>query len=141
MKHLDIVHSFHDRRTRISRGLCRVRSFVASSATVVLLTDLGDKNPGQSVTNAVELVIDSLLEQGLVIPPATFIEHYERDAWSADSFDLVTTSPTAWTKLSRDEVLRLIGEQQAELDDRSTTNARIIEYADRLRFRRDPFVG
>lgn len=140
MKQFDIVHSFHNRRTNVSRGLCRVRSFAAPSGTVVLLTDLGDKNDGQSVTNAVEVVIDSLLDQGLVIPPATFIEHYERDAVSADTFDLVTTSPTNWKRLSRDEALKLIGGEESELHDRSDANPRIVEQADRLRFRSNPFV-
>ena len=79
MKHLDTVHSFHNLRTFVSRGLYRVRSFAGPSGTVVLLTDLGSKNDGPSVTNAVEEVIQSLLEQGLVIAPARFIEHYERD--------------------------------------------------------------
>ena len=140
MKQLDIVHSFHDRRTQVSRGLCRVRSFAAPSGKVVLLTDLGHKNDGQSVTNAVELVIDSLIEQGLVIPPVTFVEHYERDAFSADTFDVVTTSPTDWKRLSRYQALRLIGGDESELDDRSDANPRIVEQADRLRFRRNPFV-
>lgn len=140
MKHLDIVHSFHNHRTYVSKGLCRVRSFTTPSGTVVLLTDLGDKNDGQSVTNAIEVVIDSLFEQGLVIPPATFIEHYERDAISADTFDLVTSSPTDWKRLSRDEALSLIGGEKSELDDRSDANPRIVEQADRLRFRRNPFV-
>ena len=140
MKQIDIVHSFHDHRTQVSRGICRVRSFATPSGKVVLLTDLGDKNDGQSVTNAVEIVIDSLIEQGLVVPPVTFVEHYERDDFSADTFDVVTTSPTDWKRLSRDQALRLIGGDQSELDDRSDTNPRTVEQADRLRFRRNPFV-
>ncbi|WP_077038413.1 Shedu immune nuclease family protein [Pelomonas sp. KK5] len=140
MKHLDIVHSFQDRQTNASRGLCRVRSFATISGTVVLLTDLGDKNDGQSVTNAVESVVGSLLELGIVIAPATFIEHYEGNVFRGDTFDLVTLSPTSWKSLSRDEALRLIGGEASELDDRSDSNPRIVEQADRLRFRRNPFV-
>lgn len=140
MKQLDIVHRFHDRRTLVSKGLCRVRSFVTSAGTVVLLTDLGTKNDGTSVTNAVEMIMDSLLEQGLVISPATFVEHYEKGSSSGDTFHLVNTSPTSWKKLSRDEVLLLIGGDEAELDDRCAANGRIIAQAGRLRFRQDPFV-
>jgi hypothetical protein len=84
MKTLDIVHQFNDRRTNVSRGLCRVRSFVGPAGTVVLLTDLGDKNDGQSVTNAVELIIESLVEQGYVIPPAIFLDYEEHSFFIAD---------------------------------------------------------
>lgn len=142
MKTLDIVHAFNDGRTRISRGLCRVRSFVGPAGTVVLLTDLGDKNDGQSVTNALEIIIKSLIDQGYVIPPATFVEHYERSDCSADTFDKVTLVPrTDWETISRHSVLEMIGGEIAELSDRSDSNPRISAQADRLLFRHDPFVG
>lgn len=142
MKTLDIVHQFNDGRTHISRGICRVRSFVAPAGTVVLLTDLGDKNDGQSVTNAVEVIIKSLLDQGYIVSPATFIEHYERDESSSDSFDKVTLMPHAeWETLSRSRVLEMIGDEDGELSDRSSTNPRIASQADRLLFRHDPFIG
>lgn len=97
MKTLDIVHSFHDGKNRISRGLCRVRSFVSQFGTAVLLTDLGNKNDGQSVTNAVETVIDSLLRKGLVLEPAIFIEHCEHNDPRFDTFDRITLHPkTDW---------------------------------------------
>ncbi|OYU45942.1 MAG: hypothetical protein CFE44_04845 [Burkholderiales bacterium PBB4] len=142
MKTLDIVHQFNDRRTHISRGICRVRSFVGPVGTVVLLTDLGDKNDGQSVTNAVEVIVNSLLEQGYIISPATFIEHYERNDWSSDTFDKVTFSPqTEWETLSRSRVIEMIGNEDGELSDRSSSNPRIAAQADRLLLRNDPFVG
>lgn len=141
MKIIDIVHSFHDGKTRVSRGLCRVRSFVGESGTTVLLTDLGGKNDGQSVTNAVETVIDSLLRQGLVHEPAAFIEHYERVDPKCDTFDKVSLHPrTEWSNLSREDVLAILRCNQAELDDRSIQNKRIVEQADSLRFQRNPFV-
>lgn len=108
----------------------------------MLITDLGDKNDGQSVTNAVEIIIKSLLDQGYVVPPATFIEHYERTECSSDTFDKVTITHRAeWETISRSHVLALIGNEESELSDRSATNARISAQADRLLFRRDPFVG
>ncbi len=141
MKTLDIVHSFHDGRNRVSRGLCRVRSFVGETGTTVLLTDLGDKNDGQSVTNAVETIIGSLLRQGLVLEPAIFIEHYERDNPEHDTFDRVNLHPkTDWSSMSRNEVIAMLGCSQHELDDRSILNTRIVEQADSLRFQRNPFV-
>nr|WP_315596597.1 Shedu anti-phage system protein SduA domain-containing protein [uncultured Cupriavidus sp.] len=141
MKVLDIVHSFHDGKTRVSRGLCRVRSFVSQSGTAVLLTDLGNKNNGQSVTNAVEMVIGSLLSQGLVLEPATFIEHYERSDPQSDTFDRVLLHPrTEWLSLSRDQARAILGCNRTELDDRSVLNQRILERADSLRFQKNPFV-
>ena len=88
MKILDIVDSFHDGKNRVSRGLCRVRSFVSQCGTTVLLTDLGNKNDGQSLTNAVETFIDSLFRQGLVLEPAIFIEHYERQTYISSVKDI-----------------------------------------------------
>ncbi|MGC4078384.1 MAG: hypothetical protein QM702_15365 [Rubrivivax sp.] len=142
MKTLDIVHQFNNATTHISRGICRVRCFVGSAGTVVLLTDLGDKNDGQSVTNAVEVIIKSLLDQGYIIPPATYIEHYERNDWASDSFDKVTLAPHAnWETLSRTRVLEMIGDEDGELSDRSSANPRILSQADRIQFRHDPFIG
>lgn len=109
---------------------------------MVLLTDLGDKNFGQSVTNAAEVIIKSLLDQGYIIPPTTFIEHYEHNDWESDSFDKVTLSPHAqWEALTRSRVLEMIGDEDGELSDRSATNPRITSQADKLLFRHDPFIG
>lgn len=141
MKTLDTVHRFNDRRTHVSKGLCRVRCFVVNGSTTVLLTDMGDRNDGPSVTNAVEAVIESLLEQGVVIPPATFVEHYERTTPGSDTYDLVTLSPrTHWHTLSRDEILQLIGGNECELNERTLVNTRIGSLADRLRYKENPFV-
>jgi hypothetical protein len=142
MKTLDIVYQFNDRRTHVSQGLCRVRSFVVTKGTVVLLTNLDHKNDGQSVTNAVETIIESLIEEGYVVLPAIFIEHYERSDHSLDSFDKVTLAPdTKWEMLSRNQVLEMIGGEDAELSDRSAANPRIVKYADMRLFRRDSFFG
>ena len=142
MKTLDIVHQFTDGRTHISLGICRVRCFVGPEGKVVLLTDLGDKNDGQSVTNAVEIIIKSLLDQGCVVSPATFIEHYESNESLSDSFYKVTLLPhTVWETLSRSRILEMIGDEDGELSDRSSTNPLIASHADRLLFRHDPFIG
>ena len=79
MKITDIVHNYPDGNSRLVCGLCRVRAFISESGTVVLLTDLDEKNDGQSVTNAVERIIKSLQELGVVIGPASYLEHYERE--------------------------------------------------------------
>ncbi|MBX8508519.1 DUF4263 domain-containing protein [Pseudomonas cichorii] len=143
MKTTDIVHNYPDGDARLKCGLCRVRSFVSNLGTVVLLTDLDDKNDGQSVTNAVERIIKSLHQLGIVIGPATYVEHYEKDEPDSDTFDIVTVaSPggTQWRTISREDALVLMGCPSSELDERSWDNGRIIAQADRLRFARDPFV-
>jgi Domain of unknown function (DUF4263) len=141
MKVLDIIHNFSDGNVRPGRGLCRVRSFAGDSGMVVLLTDLGELNDGQSVTNAVESIVESLVRQGYVIMPATFIEHYERLNAQSDTFDKVTLLPaTRWQTLDRLAVLELIGGDATELGDRSSKNKRIFAQADHYRYRRNPFV-
>lgn len=143
MKITDIVHNYPDGNSRLVCGLCRVRAFISESGTVVLLTDLDEKNDGQSVTNAVERIIKSLQELGVVIGPVTYLEHYEREDPQCDSFDIVTIESrggTQWKTISREEALVLMGCSPSELDDRSWQNGRIVAQADRLRFSRNPFV-
>lgn len=143
MKTTDIVHNYPDGDVGLERGLCRVRTFVNEAKTVVLLTDLDDKNDGQSVTNAVEYIIKSLQELGVVIGPATYVEHYERSEPKFDTFDVVTIDSLGganWKKIKREQALVLMGCSQVELDERSWENRRIVAQADRFRFSRDPFV-
>jgi hypothetical protein len=144
MKFLDIVHDYHDGVNNFSRGLCRVRSFLGPEGVVVLLTDLDRKNDGQSVTNAVESIIESLRSQGKVLGPAIFIEHYERDTVVGDTFDRVTIGDDGkpqWRTITKGDVLVLAAVSIDELADRSEKNKRVIEEADRIRFGRNPFVG
>ena len=142
MKIMDIVHNYPD-GSRLARGLCRVRLFVNESGVVALLTDLGNKNDGQSVTNAVEHIIKSLYVLGVVMGPATYLQHYEREDPRVDTFDIVTVeSPggTNWKTISREEACRLMGCPPIELDERSWEIGRIVAEADRLRFSRNRFA-
>lgn len=143
MKIIDIVHDYALGSSRLRRGLCRVRIFRTATDTTVLLTDLDEKNDGMSVTNAVEHIIKSLHELGIVLPPATYIEHYEREDPARDSFDIVTVGSrqgVQWQSIPRTEVLSMIDGSSDELDNRSASNSRVICRADQLRFRRNPFV-
>lgn len=142
MKITDVVHNYPD-GSCLARGLCRVRLFVNESGIVVLLTDLGNKNDGQSVTNAVEHIIKSLQVLGVVMGPATYLEHYEREDSRGDTFDVVTVGSlggTHWQTINREQACRLIGCSMSELEERSWENTRIVSEADRLRFSRDRFV-
>jgi hypothetical protein len=143
MKVADIVHDYHDGITRLSKGLCRVRSFINLSKTVVLLTELDTTNDGNSVTNVVEHIVHSLIEQGKVIGPAIFIEHYERTDSLTDKFYLVALTDTKgpdWKQITLQEVVALTGCTDSELNERSEANPRIYAQADRIRLARDRFV-
>lgn len=140
MKILDVVHDFGDNRITLCGGICRVRSYVGKSGIVVLLTDLGNLNDGQSVTNAVEKIIKSVTENGLVTQSAIFIEHYERDLHDFDTFDVVEISPnTHWKTISKEKVLELISCDESELFERSINNRTTYEKADKIRYKRNPF--
>ena len=143
MKITDIVHNYPAGMASVTRGMCRVRAFLGPAGTVVLMTDLGEKCHGPSVTNAVEYIIQSLVEQGHVIQPAIFVEHYEHELPEADTFDIVTISSEGrphWDSTPRSKILELVGDSQQELDERSSENMRIAEQVDRIRFARNPFI-
>lgn len=144
MKILDIVHDYPDRTNCLSTGLCRVRSFLGPAGLMVLLTDLGRKNDGQSVTNAIEEIIESLVSQGKVIGPAVFVEHYEREDLSGDSFHRVEINSDGrpqWKKIAKNDLLSFSSCIGDELADRSLQNNKVCVEADRIRFARNPFVG
>lgn len=140
MKILDVVHDFGNNRTSSCGGICRVRSYIGSKGMVVLLTDLGELNDGQSVTNAVEIIIDSITKKGLVTQPSIFIEHYERALSEQDTFDIVTLTPhTEWKSIIKKETLNLISCGESELTERSINNKSVFEQADQIRYQRNPF--
>lgn len=62
-------------------GRCRVRVFRVAEApdhTVVLVTDLGDANPGPSVTNAAETIAAEVHRRYALDPARTLmVEHYD----------------------------------------------------------------
>lgn len=68
-------------RTYPRAGRCRVRVFRAIEApghVVVLVTDLGDGNPGPSVTNAAEEIATEVLRHyDLDAARTLFVEHYD----------------------------------------------------------------
>lgn len=141
MKLLDIVYNYSATNNSLRCSLCRVRSFIGSNGIIVLLTELNELNDGPSVTNAIENIIDSLINQGYVVPPARFIEHYEKTDPKNDTFHEVILTPHAhWTKLSRKEVLNLINRNDVELENRSLKNNRIFDQANKIRYRHDPFI-
>lgn len=114
-----------------NEGRCRVRLYgtVGEGPTpyLVIATDLGDENPGPSVTNAAELVAEAVCERFSLSPSeVTFIEHYDgrigntsplRRRDGVEDYDQVLfqtdrrplASPT-WRPMRKHEVEALVGE-------------------------------
>ena len=140
MKILDFVFDFGTASLNGTGGLCRVRTYVAKdSKPVTFLTEL-DKNDGQSVTNAVEFIIEKLiLDRGF--NDHIFIEHYERDN---DNFYMVfiENRRAKFNHLSKVEIENLIGNDDLTdlKNDRSSRNERILKQADSIRFKRNPWI-
>ena len=61
------------------RMLFRCRVFQKESLTVVLLTDLDDRNPGTSITNGIEYAVRTVLERlpELNVARSVIVEHYD----------------------------------------------------------------
>ena len=145
MKILDFVFDFGKASLNGTGGLCRVRTYAGKdSKPVTFLTEL-DKNDGQSVTNAVEFIIEKLiLDRGF--NNHIFIEHYERDnnVFFHDTFYIVfiKNQKPKWNQLSQIEVENLIGNDNfTDLkNDRSLKNERILKQADSIRFKRNPWI-
>ncbi len=99
----------------------RCRIFQNESLTVVLFTDLDDKNPGTSITNGIEYVVRTIFEQlrELNIARSVIVEHYDdrernqrylaehkrldpamtRGREEGESFDFVTFNPPLSSEL------------------------------------------
>lgn len=143
MKISDLILSYPTGKGSRQRGLCRLRSFATSHGLVVLLTDLGNKNTGMSVTNAIEEVVGTAIQKGIVNGDSVFIEHYERDSFQRATFDLVRFSDEGkpdWKSISADQVLSLIGCEKTELDSPTLSNMRLLAEIDRIRQSIDPFA-
>ena len=119
-------------------GICRVRTFASTTqGAIALLTDLGDKNPGNSVTNAVELIRETLIARGIIGSNTSIIEHYEPEGLlGAATFDLVSFSDDGspeWKPMGVEETLRLIECDPAELMNRTQEDQRLCDEIERYR--------
>lgn len=141
MKIVDTILRFQICPRTRSDGICRARVFVSSAGVSLLLTDLGDFNPGKSVTNAVEAIVQTALENGLVDSPAHVVEHYERD--SGPSLDAVTFSENGgpnWSNLSIHEAIELLDCTAEELKSETKRDARLMGLIERIRNQINPFI-
>jgi hypothetical protein len=123
-------------------GICRARVFVADDRVGLLLTDLGELNTGQSVTNAIESICQTALESGLVSGSVQVVEHYERSL-GAGSFDAVTFSTQGapgWKALDASAAAALLGCSVDEFDPPTASNPRLATLIHRIRNSIDPFI-
>lgn len=142
MKISDFIFSYKSCR-RVS--ICRVRIFVpTANRVIVVLTDLGSKNIGASITNSLESLVSALLAKGYVDDKAKFIEHYESSLGGMPSFDLVSfdgANDPSWETLSLESVIELLECNKDEFELSSLENKRLFDEVERIRHKIDPFIG
>lgn len=142
MKLLDFILNFNKKNNPQSLAFCRVRYFFLNLKHVVIITDLGELNFGQSVTNAIEAIIAELYEKGFLIEKKIiFIEHYERNDYREDTFDLVALHPkTDWQTISKSDVISLIGSLNfSDLILQSFENSSIVDQVKKICLQTRPF--
>ena len=87
---------------------CKVEIYsnVIHDRYVVVMTELPD-NPGMSVTNAVEVVVENIYNtvkelEGVTMDKISFVEHYFHEGNIPETYDLVTFNSN-WTSFSSPE--------------------------------------
>ncbi|MEB6480242.1 Shedu anti-phage system protein SduA domain-containing protein [Acinetobacter vivianii] len=142
MKISDFVFNFNKKSNSDSLAFCRVRYYLINMEHIVFITDLGELNFGQSVTNAIESIIEDLYTYGYISEKnITFIEHYEPTDFREDTFDIVELTPkTNWKSISSKNVLELIGENLfKDIMVKSSNNHKVIDYIKRICLKTNPF--
>lgn len=143
MKLVDLILQYPAAVNPRHYGLCRLRTFVSSAGTFVLLTDLGSKNSDPSVTNAIERIAATARARGIVVGEVSFIEHYEREPRQASTFDLIHFSAQgnpSWQSLPMSKVAEMLECEASELSNDTLADDRLAEEIDRLRYAANPFI-
>lgn len=126
------------------QNLCRVRTFLTASKSVVaLVTDLSGIHPGQSITNAIELVHATLIKRGIVLAGTKLIEHYEKVDYGEPTFDLVSFTESgspSWQSLSLEQAMDILQCTSGELKTQTLSVPRLAEEVDRMSSAIDPFA-
>ncbi len=144
MKVNDFVFTYGGRYDPRRKSMCRVRVFVNKDAEIsCVLTDLGCKNPGQSITNSIEDAISALVQQGLVPESAHFIEHYDREYFSGGDFDSVKLDGTGhpiWSRTSLNKVCILTNTDEGEFTRHSLRQKHIYDSLEKKRHELNPYI-
>ncbi|MDR3483181.1 MAG: DUF4263 domain-containing protein [Burkholderiaceae bacterium] len=125
-------------------AICRVRLFSdKGNEKAALLTDLGDKNTGASVTNSIEKIRANLIQYGHIKFTSTVIEHYEGRSYFPQSFDLVSfdsESNPSWKKISVGEAAEILSCDETELNTLISANEMVVQQIDRIRHEINPRI-
>lgn len=145
MKISDFVFRFPTCGLTRNDAICRVRLFVANDNTIyAVLTDLGEKNTGSSVTISVENIRLELIKKGFISEDARIIEHYDKDFPEGGSFDFVTfneqNSPN-WTSSRLEAICEVLSVAPEEFSTHSLEISRLFEDIERIRHDIDPYIG
>lgn len=135
MKISDTIYTYPTGRNR--KGLCRLRVFCNKDSQVIaVLTDTLNKNPGASITNSIELIVESLIENCIIPQHTYFIEHYEEQRMVSETFDLVIIDKeksTEWKSISKSELMMLLNCDENEFSTEIKNNTRLLNDLEKLR--------
>jgi hypothetical protein len=144
LKISDFVFRFPTCGLTRNDAICRVRLFaVNGNETHAVLTDLGEKNTGSSVTNSVENIRLELIKKGFISGDTRIIEHYDKEFPEGGSFDFVTfnekNSPN-WKSSCLDAVCDVLSVAPEEFSTHSLVIPRLYEDIERIRHDIDPYI-
>ncbi len=138
MKINDFIHRYPVTNFSRQDGICRVRTFSNSNnEVIVLLTDIGSKNTSASVTNVIEQVCESLVNNGMIPKDSIILEHYEPvGILGKHKFDIVTLGNgirPSWESVNINKVLQLLECDKSEMDNLTFQNSRLENEIEKLR--------
>lgn len=122
MKITDFIFRFKTPSVPCSAGICRVRVFVNSQNKVYVLLSELDENPSTSVTISIESIVAQLQAQQKIPLHAQIIEHYPRQGFFPETFDVVNFSPHGkpfWQATSKSEIIKSLECSDEEFDSYS----------------------
>lgn len=143
MKISDFIFRYSSHRGQIHDSLCRVRIFYSpKQGKSALLTDLGNKNPGPSVTNSIESLRQALIESGHIDEDTRVIEHYERGSYRQGTFDFVTFRDGLpdWKSTTTAIASSEIACDETELNAPAADDPRLVRQIEKLRMQVDPHL-
>jgi hypothetical protein len=125
--------------------ICRVRVFRTNdNGMVALLTDLGHKNTGASVTNSVEKIRQALILASHIERHTQIIEHYE-ELFLIDgpTFDLVTFNAKnrpQWQQIDLKQAEAICQAEEQELLSKTLEDSLLAQEIKKIRLQINPNV-
>ena len=123
-------------------AICRVRIFVNQASLVfAVLTDLGLKNTGPSVTNSIKVVRSALINKGYVDRRVRLVDHAE--VWLTTAFSLVNfdaQEQPLWKDIVKQDLIALLDCDADEFETKSLEHKRLFDEVERIRHRINPFI-